>query len=86
MGTNFYLDEGEGDNIMDNYPHIGRRTSGSFIFYVSREHQLRQLIELSQSHPNEELILDEQGDRYRVVDFLQHIIDMPYTEQNFVFC
>jgi hypothetical protein len=44
MGTNFYLDQGEGDNYY-NYPHIGKiyfsENHGlSFIFYKSKIQQL----------------------------------------------
>jgi len=81
MGTNYYFDQGEGDDIMGNYPHIGKYIRGSFIFYKSRSHQLGKLF-LTDSREN---IINEYGERQTVESFLEYIVNLPYTEQDFEF-
>jgi hypothetical protein len=84
MGTNFYLDQGEGEDY-DLYPHIGKRYCSeyglSFIFYKSRVYQLSVLESLSDS----ELIADEYGNKINVRAFVDSIINLPYKEQDFEF-
>ena len=84
MGTNFYLDQGEGDDYY-TYPHIGKTSyisiGKTFIFYKSRHHQLSVLSSMSP----DELIVDEYGNKKNVEEFIQNIIVLPYIEQNFEF-
>lgn len=84
MGTNFYLDQGEGDDYY-TYPHIGKTyySSGSlhFIFYKSKVYQVSLLESLS----DHELIVDEYGNKINVRSFTESIINLPYKEQDFEF-
>ena len=85
MGTNFYLDQGEGDNYY-NYPHIGKiyfsENHGlSFIFYKSKIQQLSILESLSYN----EQIVDEYGNKTDIQSFVNRIINLPYTEKEFEF-
>ena len=79
MGNNYYLDQGEGDDY-DNYPHIGKKFNGTFIFYISRDHQIAAL----EANP-ESFVVDEFGYRQTVQSFLEEIIYRPFTEQDFKF-
>jgi hypothetical protein len=84
MGTNFYLDQGEGDDYSE-YPHIGKtfysRNGMIFIFYKSRDYQLSILNSLSDN----EFIVDEYGNRKNIRLFIDSIINLPYREQEFEF-
>lgn len=80
MGNNYYLDEGEGDDY-DNYPHIGKKHNGGFIFYISRDHQIGIL----QNMNPESLVVDEFGYKQTVQSFLEEIIHRSFSEQNFRF-
>jgi hypothetical protein len=80
MGNNYYFDQGEGDDY-DNYPHIGKKHNGGFIFYKSRDYQINIL----QGMDPESLIVDEFGYKQTVQSFLEEILYRPYTEQDFKF-
>ena len=81
MGTNYYIDQGEGDDYF-YYPHIGKTSKLSsgliFIFFKSREYQL-SLIHLMDMNDN---IVNEYGERVIVKDFIDYISNLPYLESN----
>ncbi len=83
MGTNYYIDNGEGDHY-DEYPHIGKTTWRGyrmFIFYRSREYQLSLLRSMNLN----EMVVNEYGERITVHDFIEMIENAPYIEQDFEF-
>lgn len=80
MGNNYYIDQGEGEEY-DTYPHIGKKFNGTFIFYISRDHQITTL----QAMNPESFVVDEFGYRETVQSFLEEIIYRPFTEQDFKF-
>lgn len=81
MGTNYYIDQGEGDDYY-SYPHIGKTSRLSqgltFIFFKSRYYQ----ISLLQSLDMNDTIINEYGDRTTVREFLDYIVNLPYMESN----
>ena len=82
MGTNYYIDQGEGDDYL-SYPHIGKTTTllhnMTFIFFKSREYQM-SLIESMKTN-----IVNEYGERINIQEFLRKVEHLPYLEQEFVF-
>jgi hypothetical protein len=85
MGTNYFLDQGEGEEYF-NYPHVGKisylsQSGLTFIFYKSKSQQLSMLQSLSL----DENIVDEYGNRQDIQTFINKIINLPYKEQDFEF-
>jgi len=95
MGTNFYIrqrKEGEEETDEKEYPelgenslvflHIGKQTGHNFIYYISRDYQINRLNTLNKE---EELVVDEYGNKMNVPTFLEKIDGLYFTEQDCVF-
>jgi hypothetical protein len=85
MGTNWYIDDGtEGDDY-ERCPHIGKFTFRNrglhFIFYRSKEFQINQLFSME----NNAMAVSEFGERRPVADLVNQLVDLPFTEQDYVF-
>ena len=82
MGTNYYIDTGvEPNDDYSNVPHIGKTFNRSFIFYISRDHQMTIL---SAMDP-ESFVLNEYGERISVKNFLEKFSDCPFFEETSIF-
>ncbi len=89
MGTNWYIDIGSEGDDYDNhhqYPHIGKFTFRNgrreFIFYMTKESQLERLLSMNQDAE----AVSEMGERKRIVDLIQDLVEIPFSEQDFRFC
>ncbi len=85
MGTNWYIDIGQEGDDYDNYPHIGkftfRNSRREFIFYMTKEFQLDRLLSLNQ----EAEVVSEMGERKRIAEMIQDLMEIPFIEQDFRF-
>ena len=89
MGTNWYIDNGTEGDEYERSPHIGKFTYKNggrhFIFYLSKDIQISNLIEMMETSEEEVFAVSEMGERRPIADLLTEVIDLPYTEEQVTF-